>query len=35
MIALDSACIYSHDRHLLKAAPEFGITGCDVIAGEG
>jgi uncharacterized protein len=25
--------VYSHDRHLLKAAPEFGLTGCDVIAG--
>ena len=24
--------VYSHDRHLLNAAPAFGLAGCDVIA---
>jgi hypothetical protein len=23
--------IYSHDKHLLSAAPHFGLEGCDII----
>ena len=27
------ADVYSHDQHFLAAAPHFGLTGCDIIAG--